>query len=316
MNPSVVSFRRICMLFIFVIALFPATLQAETLTYRNYQFVYNQGDNAFVRSLLQNIQPGLMRIEQFFGYEPVSLVTIYVTRSEAEYNKTARNGIPEWSQAVAFSKEKIIVLKIIGADDIKKAPEILLHELVHIYFAERFPAQRIPNWLNEGLAQLLSGKRLTLQDKVFLAESMAAKKLIGLHGLDTLLTFSRPRARLAYIEALSAVEYFIQTYSYDALKELVKILRNQRSINKAFLSATGYDYIDFEVGWYAWLDEKFRWLLVLNIDNLLWLTMGVLALLAIAVIRWRNRRKLAQWESEEPEGTEIELRDKQDDGNS
>ncbi len=341
------------------------TVGAETLNYRNYQFIHQNKDSLLVRHLLGKIEPSLIKIEDFFGYAPVSLVTIYLTRSEADYRKLTRNGIPEWSQAVAFGKEKIIVLKLISADDVLKGPEVLLHELVHIYFAERFPPGRVPNWLNEGLAQYLSGKRLTLQDKVFLAQSMSAKKLIGLDGLDTLLTFSRPRARLAYIEALSAVEYFIQDFGvnirslsstkgtstgfdrlslrslssacpdssgskgsgsgfdklslrslssacpdlsgskgtvnpgYERLKELVKTLRTERSLNKAFLMVTGSDYIDFEVGWYAWLDEKFHWLLILNIDNLLWIGMGVLALLAIVFVRWRNRRKIKQWEAED-----------------
>ncbi|HGY55408.1 MAG TPA: hypothetical protein ENK44_06900 [Caldithrix abyssi] len=341
------------------------TVGAETLNYRNYQFIHQNKDSLLVRHLLGKIEPSLIKIEDFFGYAPVSLVTIYLTRSEADYRKLTRNGIPEWSQAVAFGKEKIIVLKLISADDVLKGPEVLLHELVHIYFAERFPPGRVPNWLNEGLAQYLSGKRLTLQDKVFLAQSMSAKKLIGLDGLDTLLTFSRPRARLAYIEALSAVEYFIQDFGvnirslsstkgtstgfdrlslrslssacpdssgskgsgsgfdklsqrslssacpdlsgskgtvnpgYQRLKELVKTLRTERSLNKAFLMVTGSDYIDFEVGWYAWLDEKFHWLLILNIDNLLWIGMGVLALLAIVFVRWRNRRKIKQWEAED-----------------
>ena len=299
MAPFFIALRRTAMPFLIILTLILGAVQAETLNYRNYQFVYNPGDSLFVAGLLEKIQPGLVKIEHFFGYEPVSVVTVYVTRSEAQYHQLSRNGLPEWSQAVAFGSEKIIVLKIIGADDIKKAPEILLHELVHIYFAERFPPRRVPNWLNEGLAQYLSGKRLSLQDKVFLAESMSAKKLIDLNGLDTLLTFSRPRARLAYIEALSAVDFFIRTHGYEALRQLIKFMRTQRSINKAFIAATGSDYIDFEVGWYAWLDENFHWLLVLNIDNLLWITMGLLALLAIAVIRWRNRRKIAQWDDEE-----------------
>ncbi len=391
------------------------TVGAETLNYRNYQFIHQNKDSLLVRHLLGKIEPSLIKIEDFFGYAPVSLVTIYLTRSEADYRKLTRNGIPEWSQAVAFGKEKIIVLKLISADDVLKGPEVLLHELVHIYFAERFPPGRVPNWLNEGLAQYLSGKRLTLQDKVFLAQSMSAKKLIGLDGLDTLLTFSRPRARLAYIEALSAVEYFIQDFGvnirslsstkgtstgfdrlslrslssskgtgigfnklslrslslskgtgigfdpdtsgqatlshrslssacpdssgskgsgsgfdklsqrslssacpdlsgskgtvnpgYERLKELVKTLRTERSLNKAFLMVTGSDYIDFEVGWYAWLDEKFHWLLILNIDNLLWIGMGVLALLAIVFVRWRNRRKIKQWEAEDESYIDIE----------
>jgi len=315
MKPFFIASPCMALLFLFILGLTPPVARAETLNYGNYQFIYNRGDSLFVTGLLKKIQPGLAKIEHFFGYEPVSVTTIYITRSERQYNKFSRNGLPEWSQAVAFGREKIVVLKIIGADDIKKAPEILLHELVHIYFAERFPPRRIPNWLNEGLAQYLSGKRLSLQDKVFLAESMSAKKLIGLNGLDTLLTFSRPRARLAYIEALSAVDYFIRIHSYDTLRELVKSLRTQRSLNKAFISATGSDYIDFEAGWYAWLDENFRWLLVLNIDNLLWMTMGLLALLAIAVIRWRNRRKLAQWQDEEIPWERENLQRNDDDDN-
>ena len=183
--------------------------------------------------------------------------------------------------------------------DVVNSPRVLLHEIVHLFFAEKIPGRRVPVWLNEGVADYLSGERIELRQKVILSEALLNKKLLELNSLDTLLDFHRSKAGLAYTQALSAVEFFVLTFGEAKLRDLIFILNTERSFNIAFTKVTGIEFIDFEVSWFEYVDDNYRWLIVLNFDNLLWITMGVLAVLAIVAIRYRNRKKLKSWEQQE-----------------
>ncbi len=271
-----------------------------------YDFVFDSSDSILVHRLIEQMKPSLERLEIFFGRETGSVITIFLTPSRAEYRKRTRNAMPEWSQAAAFTRQRFIVLRLASAEEIAGAPQTLTHELVHIQIAEKVPPGRMPVWLNEGLAQYLSGKDLSLNDKVLLANALALKKVPPLTALDSLLSFGPQKARLAYIQALSAVRYFVNANSRKQLRELIPALARHHSINDAFKSVIGIDFIDFEIGWYEDIQEKYRFLVVLNLDNLLWLSMGLLALAAIFAVRRRNQKKITDWEKDEAEADGLD----------
>ena len=293
---------KIAILTLFIVTCIRPVIGSEQTTHRaygNYEFIYPKPDSILVDKLFETIRIPLQHIEWFFGNPPGSRLTIYVTKSDGDFRKYSRYAVPEWSQAVAFPNQRLIVLRLSSAEEIKESPRILLHELVHIILAERIPDWRVPRWLNEGLAQYLSGERLDLQKKIALSNGLSAKKIVPLSAIDSVLSFSAPMARLAYLEALSAVEYFVNRHGEQTFSRLVRNYANNHSLNRAFKQTVGYDFIDFELDWFEDLHKKYRWLVVLNLDNLLWITMGLLAILAIIVIRYRNRKKINSWDEEE-----------------
>jgi len=284
---------------IFVVTLFgsvkPGLSGQEQHVYGNYVFSYEAQDSLLLQRLISRIEPALKNLSVFFGEHSGGVITIYLTKSDQRYKDQAWHKIPEWSQAVAFTRERFIVMRLANAQEIKTAPQTLLHELVHMHIAQRMPTGRMPLWLNEGLAQYLSFKNLTLDDKVLLANKLALKQILELSALDSMQNFSATKARLAYVQALSAVNYFAKIYERNTLSLLVANLARHHSINDAFRATIGIDFIDFERHWYEDLKKNYRWLVVLNIDNLLWVTMGLLAILAIYAVRRRNRKKVAGW---------------------
>jgi len=155
--------------------------------------------------------------------------------------------------------------------------------------------------LNEGLAQYFSEKEISLNDKVSLANALAAKKIMQLDALDSLFLFYPQKARLAYIQSLSAVHFFLQEHDLGKLQQLIRNLGKHRSVNDAFKATLGYDFIDFELYWYEDLNAKYRWLIWMNFDNLLWIMIVLLAILAIIAVRYRNRKKMTKWGEEELE---------------
>ena len=273
--------------------------EKKILSYNYYNILYDETDSILVTKLLAQIKDPLERIENFFGYKPGSVITIYITKSDREYKKYSISRVPEWSQAVAYINERLIILKFASAEEIKKSPQILLHELTHIFISDRLSPDRIPTWLNEGLADYLSGDELTLQDKLLIANALTTRNIIELSSLDSLITFHRPQAQLAYAQALTAVQYCIKMHGEEKLRKLIKNLARYRSLNDAFLATVGYDFIDFEIDWYEDIYKQYRWLIVLNLENLIWISITVLAILAIITIKLRNRKKIRGWEETE-----------------
>ncbi len=269
----------------------------------NYRIVFEESDSLLVKQLFRKIEQPLKKLENFFNGDAGRVVTIIITKSEEEYKRRTRGVLPEWSQAAAFTNQGLVILRLVEAREVRESPQILLHELTHIFLADYYPLGRIPVWLNEGMAEYFSGKTLDLQSRVRLANALAAKKIVDLRNIDSLHSFKRFQAQLAYTEALSAVDYFVGRYGLAGLKSLLNNLAQYRSYQTAFKKTTGHDFIDFELNWYQELVNRYRWLIVLNIDNLIWITMALLALAAIWAIHRRNRRRLKEWEEDDADNS-------------
>lgn len=270
----------------------------QTIYYQNYHFVFDRKDSLFVEKLVLKVKDQLVKIEDFFNYKPQSIITIIITRSDSEYDFYKGNNIPEWSQAVALTKENIIILKIATSEDVKKSPEILMHELVHIFFADRIKNQNLPVWIHEGIAQYLSGYELTIDDRIHLANALSTNKLISLSAMDTLFSFNQSKARLAYIEALAAIQFIVKVHGTAGLKQLIGKLDQKIPVNRAFEDALGYDFIDFEIYWYKELRSQNRWLILLNFENILWISILLLLIFVLVLIKIKNRKLEKSWEDE------------------
>ena len=294
---------KICIFTLFIVTLFGSLKSAGAarvrFEYRNYNFISDEQDTLLLKQLMRDARPRLQKLEEFYRHIPTEVVTIQLTSSESAYRRIAAQGVPEWSQAVAFPSQSLIVMRVVSAEEVQQAAQTLTHELSHLFCADIIPPNRLPVWLNEGLAQYISGKRLGLNDQVLLANALVLKRVPQLKALEALHSFSPPKARLAYIQALSAVEYFVHKHGEGTLSALVHNLGKFRSEQRAWLQTVGYDFIDFELNWYESTYRAYRWLVWLNLDHFIWLTMGLLAVAAIVLVRRRSRKKLESWDNEE-----------------
>jgi len=209
------------------------------------------------------------------------------------------NRITEWSQAIAIPNERMIVLKLSNSDQIREGPRILLHEIVHILTYDFLKGAPLPTWLNEGLAQYFSEGDLTLQQKIVLAQAIVENKMIDLMAMDTLFRFSTAKARLAYIEAQSAVDFLATQYGLPRLKKMLLFLRHRQTLNETFRKTYGFDFLDFEIQWNEYIYAHYRWLVLLKIEEWLFVLMALLFLVAVFAVYVRNKKKLRAMEEEE-----------------
>ncbi len=258
-----------------------------TLTFRS-----DTDDRQFIEYIKNDLMLRLRLLKSFYGTLPAENYKIYLLKNKKRFDTFSKNDLPEWSRAIAYVKQNTVILKINSAEDILESSKTLVHELSHLILYQRFNEQKIPVWINEGLAEYVAGKELSVAEKTIIANALWTNTLIPLSRIDSLLSFDAVKARLAYLESLAAVKFFVGKYGQKNLYKLLGNIDSSGDINQAFLKTVGYDFIDFELEWYNELDDKYLWMVILNLDSLLWISITVLAIIVFIAIKIRNKKKI------------------------
>ena len=265
----------------------------------SYQFIFSEKDSILIDQLIEKTRASIKKIDHFFLNRKNFITTIYLVSSEEEFISYLGNRMPEWAQAVALTSQNTVVIKKVSAEDVRQLPRILLHEIVHIKIANVVVTKSIPVWLHEGLAQYFSYEDFTFNDNITLSVALQTNRIISLDGLDSLNTFNTKKAQLGYLLAHSAGRFFVREYDEEKLYNLLQSLENY-TFNEAFSLITNNDLIDFEFQWYEYLEENYKWYILFNFVNLYWIAGLVLFLFAYMRIKLRNRKKIKNWDDEEP----------------
>jgi hypothetical protein len=273
-----------------------------TLRHDNFLIHYKIPDEKFAIKLSSSLEEHLHYFSKFFEVEPNFGANIIIVSTPAEFRALFSGRLPEWTGAFYVSSKNTIILKSLRWS--QPQPNIekdFLHELSHLFFETKFGSKKIPLWYNEGLAEFLSGSRIGIQKGKILSNAILAKTLMPLAEIDSLTYFSHRMAELAYIQSLSAVLM---------LKSNLGSLENWQKFHQELLTGEwsnsfkkyfGMDEIDFEIAWYKAVEKKYQWFFVLNLENLIWVfIIGILAS-TMFYLRFRNRKKLKEWDLEEDE---------------
>jgi hypothetical protein len=150
---------------------------------------------------------------------------------------------PGWAGAVNDGKIRVPVQGLTTVTP--ELNQVLKHEMAHS-FVHQIAEGHCPTWLNEGIAQLLSGEGLGHYGAELAMRYSAARNvpLMLLEG-----SFGRlgpAQATLAYAESLAAVEMIREQYGDYQLPALLKALRNGQNIAAALRAVLRVDYRDFE----------------------------------------------------------------------
>jgi hypothetical protein len=130
---------------------------------------------------------------------------------------------------------------------------VIPHEISHIFFSQLTynPSVSVPYWLNEGVAQhneMVTHDWLEAQ----MRDAAAAGDLIPLSKLaNGFGSYNTDRIYLAYDEALSAVNYLVETYGSEGLAALLAAYKEGLRTDKAFPQALGVSATQFELDWAA-----------------------------------------------------------------
>jgi uncharacterized membrane protein len=244
---------------------------------------------------LERIKPELeKRLEVTFPGPP----RIFVVSSQEEFDRATAGRLPAWSQGVSFPMNGTIVLKSPSfSEGIETFHRTAAHELVHLMLGVK-AGSGIPRWLNEGLAQLLSGEGPG-KPRVRLSRALWSGKLLPLSSIEAVDSFPHSQADLAYLQSYSATEYLLKQYGWEVLRESLVKLGQGIYWDEALFETIEIDQAGFQAAWLASLETSHRWLILLDLHLYLFAGATLLVIWSgVAIIR-RRRKIYRQWEAED-----------------
>ena len=210
-----------------------------------------QTSDEFRRQLLQALEADYTDLASQLDAEPRYSIPVVLYTGQEFFDVTQA---PSWTSAMNDGKLRIPVSGL--TEMTPDLARVLKHELAHT-FINQLSAGRCPQWLHEGIAQVLE-PRTAAPFGARLGQLMSDHQALPFNMLEgSFVRFTTPEARLAYDESLAAAEYIRDTYGMD---DLVRILRRiaEGSSTEAALRATihcGYAGLENEVG--SFLQEKY-----------------------------------------------------------
>jgi hypothetical protein len=118
---------------------------------------------------------------------------------------------------------------------------VLRHELTHS-FVNALSLGRCPEWLNEGIAQMLEPQLLGAR-AAGLAQLYRGDHEIPLNSLERgFASFNGVEARLAYDEALAAAEYIRNHYGMGDMMRVLQQIGQGDSVETSLRSVLHLDY--------------------------------------------------------------------------
>ncbi len=168
-------------------------------------------------------------------------ISVSLYSSETYFDVTQA---PAWSAALNDGKMRI---PISGLTEVTpELSRVLKHELSHS-FINQLTRGRCPQWLNEGVAQLMEGKSVARFGGSQLARIYAAHQQIPLNMLETSWTrFDSMHAQMAYAEGLAAVEYVRDTYGLSDVQRILSRIGDGSSTETSLRTTIHAGYGDLE----------------------------------------------------------------------
>ena len=194
----------------------------------------------------QSLEESYNQLVVELGIAPGQTIPVSLYNNQAFFDVTQA---PSWISAINDGKLRI---PIQGLHQVTpQLARLLKHELAHS-FIEQASRGRCPQWLHEGIAQLVEPKALGARGGR-LAQLFRERRQIPLQQLESsFMDYSGNEAMLVYDQALAAAEYIRASYGPGQLRLLLDRLAEGGAVESALRSTIHSDYphLEEEIGRY------------------------------------------------------------------
>jgi len=226
-----------------------ATIQAGYSERESNHFTLHyegeQSSDALRGQILTALESDYDELVRQLGVAPRNSIAVVLYTAQTFFDVTQA---PSWSGAINDGKLRIPIQGLRSVTP--ELARVLKHELTHS-FVNQLSSGRCPQWLNEGLAQLLEPKAVAHGRD--LAGLYRAQQEIPLNMLEgSFAQLSSQQATLAYEESLAATQYISETSGLDDLRRILERLGQGSSTEAALRTVVHSDYgqLETEVGKY------------------------------------------------------------------
>jgi lipopolysaccharide biosynthesis regulator YciM len=140
--------------------------------------------------------------------------------------------------------------------------EIVWHEFTHVITLQ-MARNRLPRWLSEGISVFEEHKGRTewgRRQDLALVKAVQEDRILPVKTLNE--GFSKAKSTkdlsFAYYQSYLVVEYIVEQYGFQSLKDLIYQYRTPKQIADIFMSVFHASLASFEKGFRTWLDDHVR----------------------------------------------------------
>jgi tetratricopeptide (TPR) repeat protein len=210
----------------------------------------SQTPNVLRAQILDALEDDYKDLQNDLGVSPRNIyVSLYTDEAYVDVTQA-----PAWSAALNDGKIRIPISGINSVTP--QLASVLRHELTHS-FVQQITHGRVPQWLNEGVAQVEQGLTTAAYGRRLAALYVSGSQ-IPLNSLEThFSSYSAGEASVAYAESLAATEYIRNTYGMGDLAVILHKLGEGQSVESALRSTVHAGYAELETEITAYLKKSY-----------------------------------------------------------
>jgi len=226
---------------------------------------------------------------------------IYLVRRRREFRRMAGTDI---IVAFALPSRKLIVIDYSRMKTDPFSIEVTIkHELCHLLLHEHIPEENLPFWLDEGLAQWVSGgisELITPSKRSLLKEATLAGRYVTLQELKKRYSAERDSLLLAYEASKSLVEFIIRKYGLKRLLETLGYLEAGNSLGEALNRGLAVSQENLEKAWHEDLRRRTTWInfLISNMYEILFFLAALIVSYGFLRVVLKKRAYMRRTEEE------------------
>ena len=224
----------------------------QTATDAGITVRWSDGDAAFGESALDVAQDAMPTLVDEIGASP-PVVEIYLYPSREQLISTLRLGGRDWAGGQARPELGVVLVDVpnspAAASEMRR---LIPHELTHllVYQAAQPHYDRVPTWLNEGLAT--ANEWLPDPDlEVALDDAFRTGRLLPFESLCAPFPAEVDAARLAYAQSGSLVQFVRDRYGGQGIRALLAAYRQNATCAAGVERALGISLQTLESDWRA-----------------------------------------------------------------
>ena len=256
---------------------------AERIAGGRFTFIAFPAEQRLARSLLASATaadtfPGLPR--------PTASVEIALAPDDATFRAWVGAGAPEWGAAIAFPRERKIVMQGRDAGADAGDPRVTLrHELAHLAIHEAIGSD-VPRWFDEGYASFAAGE-WGREEVLATSLGLVWRGLPTLAGLDSGFYRGAETASRSYALAHRAVAEIAALDPEGGLTLLFGHWKREGSFERALRRAHGMSTAEFEKLWRSRIRRQYGALALAADLSLL----SVLLIFLLGPLWWQRRKR-------------------------
>jgi hypothetical protein len=251
------------------------------------------------------LYPGIRRnLESRLGWTLGYRPEIMIVKDREVFAEMGAGG---YAVAFAVPRRGLIVIDNarVRIDPFSLEP-ILTHELAHLILHRHIPEDAFPRWLDEGVAQWVSGgtAEIALMEGTGprLKQAVLSGRWVSFPSLAGPFPAEDPALSLAYEQSRSFVEFIVQRYGSGGLLRILNGLREGKRIDAAVKGALSLSFGDLEAAWRDHLKQEVTWIVYVSnqLPAILFFVGAVLTVLGFIRFLIRKRKyKNEYWEEDE-----------------